>query len=82
MHISIQVPLENVLEDCDRAKLHAPFTVEEVNNATFQMKRNKTPGLDGFTIEFYQHYWPLISKGIMSLFDGFYLGKLGLACLN
>ena len=30
------------------------FTEEEVKNAIFQMEHNKTPGPDGFPLEFYQ----------------------------
>lgn len=83
VHVSLYGPLDNVLDDMDRANLHAPFTVEEVKkNAVFQMKHNKAPGPDGFPIEFYQHFLPLICVDIMALFDEFYHGKLDLACLN
>ncbi|WVZ92292.1 LOW QUALITY PROTEIN: hypothetical protein U9M48_038369, partial [Paspalum notatum var. saurae] len=37
--------------------LSAPFTVEEVRAAIFQMEHNKAPGPDGFPPEFYQIFW-------------------------
>ena len=34
--------------------LTAPFTIEEVKEAIFQMEKNKAPGPNGFPVEFYQ----------------------------
>ena len=33
------------------------------------MKRNKAPGLDGISIEFYQHFWPLIGELLINEFN-------------
>ena len=33
------------------------------------MKRNKAPGLDGISIEFYQHFWPLIGELLINVFN-------------
>jgi hypothetical protein len=33
--------------------LTAPFTIEEVKEAIFQIEKNKAPGPDGFPVEFY-----------------------------
>jgi hypothetical protein len=36
--------------------LTAPFTIEEVKEAIFQMEKNKAPGPNGFPVEFYQKF--------------------------
>jgi hypothetical protein len=48
--------LDQVQVDEDRFQLEKPFTVEDVNFTVFQMKYSNTPGPDGLTIEFYQHF--------------------------
>ena len=34
-----------------------------------RMKRNKSPGLDGITTEFYQEFWPLIGNLLVDVFN-------------
>ncbi|WVZ93196.1 hypothetical protein U9M48_039196 [Paspalum notatum var. saurae] len=36
-----------------------PFTEKEVKEAVFQMEQNKSPGPDGFPVEFYQVFWDI-----------------------
>ena len=33
------------------------------------MKRNKSPGLDGMNIEFYEHFWPLLGGLLVDVFN-------------
>ena len=33
------------------------------------MKRNKSPGLDGINIEFYEHFWPLLGGLLVDVFN-------------
>ena len=41
------------------------------------MKKNKSPGMDGITIEFYQAFWPLLGNLLVDVFNESYeLGKL------
>ena len=49
-------------------ELNKSITEKEVKLAVFDMKENKSPGLDGIPIEFYQHFWDDIK--------GLYLGFL------
>ncbi|WOL13567.1 hypothetical protein Cni_G22337 [Canna indica] len=53
------------LNDCDRASLIAPFSLSEVWNVVKWLPNGKSPGLDGFTGEFYMHYWPILSNPFM-----------------
>jgi hypothetical protein len=51
------------------------FSMEEVHDAIFQMKHNKSPGPDGFPAEFYQHFWGVIKNDLMTLFESFQTGN-------
>ncbi|WVZ81338.1 hypothetical protein U9M48_028727, partial [Paspalum notatum var. saurae] len=62
--------------------LSAPFTVDEVRFAIFQMEHNKAPGPDGFPPEFYRVFWNVIKSDLMALFDEFHRGDLALNRLN
>ena len=33
------------------------------------LKRNKSPGLDGINIEFYEHFWPLLGGLLVDVFN-------------
>ncbi len=46
--------LPTVLGDIEA--LCAPISVKEVENAIARLPLNKTPGWDGLTAEFYQHF--------------------------
>jgi hypothetical protein len=59
-----------------------PFSEEEVQKAIFQMKHNKSPGLDGFPMEFYQTFWDIIKSDLMDLFNDLHSGRLELSRLN
>ena len=41
--------------------LDSDLSNDEVKFALFQMNKNKSPGLDGLTVEFYQSFWMVIS---------------------
>jgi hypothetical protein len=62
--------------------LTAPFTIEEVKEAIFQMEKNKAPGPDGFPAEFYQKFWEIIKGDIMLMFKDLFHGNLPLFSLN
>ena len=50
-------PFFNFLTEDDQQKCKGAFSKEEYLKALKNMKNNKTPGLDGFTSEFYQIFW-------------------------
>lgn len=45
-------------------KLPATFMAEEIKMALDQMAPCKAPGLDGFTIDFYQQQWATVGKEV------------------
>jgi hypothetical protein len=53
-----------------------PFTIDEVQEAIFQMEHNKAPGPDEFPAEFYQSCWESIKEDLMALFTEFHQGDL------
>jgi hypothetical protein len=50
----------------DRTKLDKPFTEEEVFSAIRNLPKGKSPGIDGFPVEFYREYWGRIKNLFMS----------------
>ena len=57
--------------------LEGPITIQEMLISLKNMKNNKSPGSDGFTIEFYKFFWSDIGYFIVrSLNYGFQIGEL------
>lgn len=65
------------------ADLDAPFSVDEIRAAVFELDTDKAPGPDGFTALFVQSCWPIICDdfiaGIKALQD---LNSINLHMLN
>ena len=61
----VNVDLNTILNDPDISKLTASMSqklegelsIDEVHQALINMKNNKSPGLDGYTVEFFKHFW-------------------------
>jgi len=65
---------EGVAGDCD-----LPITLDECEKALSKMANNKSPGSDGFTVEFYKHFWNEIKELVhASLMYAFNSGKLSI----
>jgi hypothetical protein len=64
---------EKVLQ-ANRDKLSEGFTLDEAKKALFQMHPSKAPGVDGFTIGFYQRHWDLIGESLTATVLGFING--------
>ena len=47
--------------------LDIPLTIEELDLAVKQLGKNKSPGLDGLTSEFYQVFWPILRKDFLTV---------------
>ena len=56
-----------------------PFSLEEIRDVIFNMEKNKSPGLDGFVVDFYQHFWELLKTDLNTILDDFHSGKVDLA---
>lgn len=45
----------------------SPFIEEEIRAALKSMKRNRSPGSDGLTVEFYSKFWKFLGKSFTAL---------------
>ena len=52
--------VDRTLTACQQAMLDAPLSTKELQQAVYDLNENKSPGLDGFTAEFYKKFWSLI----------------------
>ena len=55
---------EDLMQTCE-----GKITKDECYTAITTMKKNKSPGLDGFSIEFYEHFWPLLGDLLVETFN-------------
>ena len=55
----------NKLSDEKSASLEGEISYSEIANALKYMKNNKSPGLDGFTVEFFKFFWVDIGAFIL-----------------
>lgn len=65
------------LSALDKIHLIAPITEDEIYRTIQKMGRNKSPGPDGLTVEFYLNQWSLIRSTVTStIFDFFSTGNM------
>lgn len=65
--ISQHIP-QKVTQEHNLALMRA-ITLEEVEKIVKGMKKNKAPGLDGFTAEFFQATWSFMGKDILEVVE-------------
>ena len=61
----MDIPLDCKLSEEDRKFLAEPIEEEELVQALGKMKKDASPGLDGFTVPFYQSFWDLIGSFVV-----------------
>ena len=67
----------NKLSDFESEKLEGNITFSELSSALKNMKNDKSPGLDGFTVEFFKFFWIDIGMFVLrSLNYGYVNGSL------
>lgn len=68
------------LSTAQAEELAAPFTRLDVWNALKSLAKNRCPGLDGFTVEFYLAAWSIIGtdvcKGVLHFFQSLHLPRI------
>lgn len=60
------------LSESDQLNLNSPFTQEEVFVAIKSMSANKSPGPDGFPVEFYNQFWPELCPILIPMLEEFF----------
>ena len=68
---SLNIENPKMIQEQYRDILINEFSLEEIKNVVFNMAHNKSHGPDGFTAEFYQHYWELVKYDLKALLDDF-----------
>ncbi|CAM2111077.1 unnamed protein product [Caretta caretta] len=65
----------------DRDRLELPLTLAEFSEALRRMPTNKSPGMDGLTVEFYREFWDILCPDLVTVWDeSFQSGVLPLSC--
>jgi hypothetical protein len=67
-----RLALANVQEELG-IELDWPFTEREIECAVHSLPSGKAPGPNGFTSEFYKHYWDIIKLDVVSTFHGIHI---------
>lgn len=62
----------DLISSQDRDRIEKPFQEDEIWNVVKGMKGDKAPGLDGFTISFFQKCWFIIKEDLMRVFNKFH----------
>ncbi|KAJ1290602.1 hypothetical protein BS78_02G256700 [Paspalum vaginatum] len=79
---------ESINYDIDQVSSHennlltTDFSESEIKEAIFSMKNNKTPGPNGFPVEFCQLFWETIKGDLLQMFRDLSKGVLPLFSLN
>ncbi|XP_058775262.1 uncharacterized protein LOC131649520 [Vicia villosa] len=62
-----------VLSLGDSLDLEKPFSEEEIKDAIWSCDGKKSPGPDGFSLEFFKRFWLILKDDLMKLCNDFYL---------
>ncbi|CAM2119740.1 unnamed protein product [Caretta caretta] len=65
----------------DRDRLELPLTLAEFSEALCRMPTNKSPGMDGLTVEFYRAFWDILGPDLATVWaESLQGGVLPLSC--
>ena len=67
--LSINTP---TLMSRDRQKFEGLITCAEITKAVKGMEPNKSPGIDGLTVNFYQHFWDILVPELTAVYNHAY----------
>ena len=57
------------LSDSDQASCEGPLTLAEATEALCRANRNKSPGVDGLSVEFFSHFWDSLGEPLVAVFN-------------
>ena len=61
--------MDSTLTSEDQEKCEGAFTLSECYEALSQMQTNKSPGADGFPVEFYRRFWSLLGNDLVDVLN-------------
>ena len=56
------------LSESEEASCEGPLTLAEASEVLQRSNRNKSPGADGLTVEFYSQFWDKFGEPLVSVF--------------
>jgi len=71
-----------VAEQPSTLDMEEPFTEENIWTTVFSLGADKASGLDGFNMQFYQHFWPMLHQDFIDTLQAFFDGHLKLSRFN
>ena len=60
VHFKLTNDTNRMVKEADKIALDAEITLEELTETVRTLKKQKTPGISGFSAEFYQFFWARI----------------------
>ena len=71
------IEIKDKLSDGDKQLCEGMLSLEECEISVFKMKKDKSPGYDGLTVEFYQKFWKHIGNHVVNAWnEGYVNGEL------
>ena len=71
--MSINTP---TLKPSDRKTCEGLITRAEITQSVKDMEPNKSPGIDGLTVNFYQHFWDILAPELTAVYNYAYTSGL------
>ncbi|RVW40781.1 Transposon TX1 uncharacterized 149 kDa protein [Vitis vinifera] len=69
----VESSLFKTLDALDNETLEGHFSEEEVYKAISELRGDKAPGPDGFTLAFWKFCWPIMGGEVMQVFEEFHV---------
>ena len=63
------INIDHKLNKQESEIMEGTLTIEECTNSLFKMKLNKSPGIDGLSVEFYRTFWDDLKEFAVSTFN-------------
>ena len=70
------------IDELEASRLEAPFSKEEIKTALFELRGDKAPGPNGFTVVLWQENWDTIKGEIMNMIKDFHNTGIFVKSLN
>lgn len=70
------------LDEGDKARLTAPFSMEGIKEVVMDMSENSALGPNGFGVTFFKRFWETVKGDIFEMFQDFWKGLLDIKRLN
>ena len=70
--------ITTTLDEQDKQNLEQPITQDELNHTLKNTDTNKSPGIDGLPVEFYQTFWPILKNELEAISNLIYIHQQNL----